>query len=284
MFMRATLGAWRSTSVAPMNTTQGMSNSAQAVAVATPCWPAPVSAITRVLPIRFVSSAWPSALLSLCEPVWARSSRLSRIRAPPACAVSRAASVSGVGRPTYVRSSRSSSPVNAGSCRASAYSAASSSSAATSASGTNRPPYGPKWPDASGTVSAVMSRPRRGGVRAGGDQVGHGLARARLGHDPLADQHRVRAGGRAGDEVVRVAHAGLRDLQHPAGQARRDPLEHAAVDLERPEVARVDADHLGPGLQRPVGLGLVVHLDQRGHAERLDPLDEADQRVLLERG
>ena len=47
-----------------------------AVAVATPCWPAPVSAITRVLPSRRVSSAWPSTLLILCAPVWARSSRL----------------------------------------------------------------------------------------------------------------------------------------------------------------------------------------------------------------
>ena len=33
--------------------------------MATPCCPAPVSAITRVLPIRSVSSAWPSVLLIL---------------------------------------------------------------------------------------------------------------------------------------------------------------------------------------------------------------------------
>ena len=45
------------------------------VAVATPCWPAPVSAITRVLPRRRVRSAWPRALLILWAPVWARSSR-----------------------------------------------------------------------------------------------------------------------------------------------------------------------------------------------------------------
>jgi hypothetical protein len=45
---------------------------------ATPCWPAPVSAITRRLPIRRASSAWPSALLILCEPVWLRSSRFSQ--------------------------------------------------------------------------------------------------------------------------------------------------------------------------------------------------------------
>jgi hypothetical protein len=51
-------------------------SSAQAVAVATPCWPAPVSAMIRGLPMRLASSACPSALLILCEPVWLRSSRL----------------------------------------------------------------------------------------------------------------------------------------------------------------------------------------------------------------
>ena len=76
-----------------------------AVAVATPCWPAPVSAMTRVLPIARVSSACPSTLLILCEPVWLRSSRLSRTRAPPACSPNRRASVSGLGRPVYVASS-----------------------------------------------------------------------------------------------------------------------------------------------------------------------------------
>jgi len=46
-----------------MYTTHGSPSSAQAVAVATPCWPAPVSAMTRVLPRRRVSSDWPRALL-----------------------------------------------------------------------------------------------------------------------------------------------------------------------------------------------------------------------------
>ena len=67
--------------------------------MATPCWPAPVSAITRVLPIRLVSSTWPSTLLILWEPVCARSSRLSSTRAPPAnSAPNRFASVTSVGR------------------------------------------------------------------------------------------------------------------------------------------------------------------------------------------
>ena len=45
------------------------------VAVATPCWPAPVSAMSRFLPMRRASSAWPTQLLILCAPVWLRSSR-----------------------------------------------------------------------------------------------------------------------------------------------------------------------------------------------------------------
>ena len=48
---------------------------AAAVAVATPCCPAPVSAMTRVLPIFFASRHWPRALLILWAPVWFRSSR-----------------------------------------------------------------------------------------------------------------------------------------------------------------------------------------------------------------
>ncbi len=38
------------------------------MAVATPCWPAPVSAMTRVLPMRRASSTWPSELLILWAP------------------------------------------------------------------------------------------------------------------------------------------------------------------------------------------------------------------------
>ena len=59
--------------------------------LATPCWPAPVSAMIRVLPIRDASSAWPMVLLILCAPVWFRSSRLSRMRAPPTSSLRRCA-------------------------------------------------------------------------------------------------------------------------------------------------------------------------------------------------
>ena len=46
------------------------------VAVATPCCPAPVSAMTRVLPMRRASRIWPTQALILCAPVWFSSSRL----------------------------------------------------------------------------------------------------------------------------------------------------------------------------------------------------------------
>jgi hypothetical protein len=80
--MRKTLSAWRPTSTAPMNTLHSRPKRAAAVAVATPCWPAPVSAMTRVLPMSRVRSAWPSTLLILWEPVWVRSSRFKMIRIP----------------------------------------------------------------------------------------------------------------------------------------------------------------------------------------------------------
>jgi hypothetical protein len=48
---------------------------AHTVAVATPCCPAPVSAMIRFFPIRFASNTWPMALLILCAPVWFKSSR-----------------------------------------------------------------------------------------------------------------------------------------------------------------------------------------------------------------
>ena len=52
--MRKTLSCWRWVSTSPMKTVHSRPSSAAAVAEATPCWPAPVSAIIRRLPIRLV--------------------------------------------------------------------------------------------------------------------------------------------------------------------------------------------------------------------------------------
>ncbi len=64
-------------------------------------------------------------------------------------------------------------------------------------------------------------------MRPGGDQVGHRAARVLAGDQALADQHRVRAGRRVGQQVMRAANAGLGDLDDarrgPAGPAGRRP-------------------------------------------------------------
>jgi hypothetical protein len=73
-----------------MYTTHSSPKSAHAVAVATPCCPAPVSAMMRGFPIRRASSTWPRELLILCAPVWFRSSRL-RTSTPPHASPSRRA-------------------------------------------------------------------------------------------------------------------------------------------------------------------------------------------------
>ena len=95
--MRNTFAFCRRASTLPIYTTHSSPSNAHAAALATPCCPAPVSATMRRFPIRFASRAWPTALLILCAPVCARSSRLSRTRESPTARASRGASVSGVG-------------------------------------------------------------------------------------------------------------------------------------------------------------------------------------------
>src|SRR6202049_2445710 len=106
--IRNTCNSCRRMSSVPMYTTHSIPKRAHTVAVATPCWPAPVSAMIRLLPILLASSAWPRALFSLCDPVWLRSSRL-RYTDRPARSDSLLARYSGVGRPPKSRSSPSSS-------------------------------------------------------------------------------------------------------------------------------------------------------------------------------
>lgn len=123
-----------------------------------------------------------------------------------------------------------------------------------------------------------------GRVGAGGDQVGDGSLRVAAGDQGLADQHGVGAVVGVGDQVVRAADTGLGDLDHVRGDLGCDALERAAVDLEVLEVARVDPDDPGTGGDRPLGLVLVVHLDQRGEPDGLGALDQRDQRLLLQGG
>lgn len=84
--------------------------------------------------------------------------------------------------------------------------------------------------------------------------------------------------------AVRAPDAGLGDLDDVRGDLGGDALEGGAVDLEGLEVARVDADDPGAGVDGPLDLLLVVHLDERGEPDGLGALDEGDQRLLLQGG
>ena len=75
IFIRATLGAWRLISTSPIKTMHSKFIKAQTVAVATPCCPAPVSAMMRFLPKCLASKICPMVLFILCAPVWHKSSR-----------------------------------------------------------------------------------------------------------------------------------------------------------------------------------------------------------------
>ena len=74
--------------------------SAAPVAVATPCCPAPVSAMTFFLPMRFAKRICPITLLILCAPVWFKSSRFKYIFMPY-FSLSPFAKYNGVSLPTY---------------------------------------------------------------------------------------------------------------------------------------------------------------------------------------
>src|SRR5579864_3709671 len=91
-------------------------------------------------------------------------------------------------------------------------------------------------------------------VRARGDQVGHGQARVLFADQALADEHGVRPARGVGQQVTRPADAGLGDLDDPLRDPARYAAEDPAVNLERGQVARVDADHGGAGVERAVEL------------------------------
>ena len=140
-----------------------MPKRAHTVALATPCWPAPVSATMRRLPSRCASSAWPTALLILCAPVCARSSRLSQMRAPPTCCAQPLGEVERrLAADVVARQRGRARPRRTGRRRPSRSAASSSSSAAITVSGTKRPPKRPKRPSASG--ACWTSRPLRVGA------------------------------------------------------------------------------------------------------------------------
>ena len=73
-------------------------------------------------------------------------------------------------------------------------------------------------------------------------------------------------------------------LTTPSGIAAGHPHGAVVVDLERDEVALVDADERRPGVERLLQLRLVVHLDEDVEAELAGQLVELDQLERVEHG
>ena len=82
----------------------------------------------------------------------------------------------------------------------------------------------------------------------------------------------------------RVADARLGDLDDAGRDGAAHPGGALVVDLERQQVALVDADERGPGDEGALQLRLVVDLDEHVEADRGGQLVELDQLEVGERG
>ena len=146
----------------------------------------------------------------------------------------------------------------------------------------------------SGSPGSASSRPhstpRLHATHASGRRRRQGGAGRRAaagsggGDEGLADEDGVVAGVGEAAGVVGVADAGLGDLDDAVGDRRGHPRRPVVVDLERHEVALVDADQRRPGLEGDLQLRLVVDLDEHVEAELDGELVELDQLAPVERG
>src|ERR1700741_4888822 len=86
-------------------------------------------------------------------------------------------------------------------------------------------------------------------------------------HESLADERGIRAGGAHALQVVDALDPALGDLDRPGRNLRQQSFDRREVDMERLQVARVDAEELGLERNRELELALVVHLDQHRESE-----------------
>ena len=67
-------------------------------------------------------------------------------------------------------------------------------------------------------------------------------------------------------------------------QQRRRAIEHVHVDGQRPQVAAVDADDPGTGVDGAGDFGGVVHLDEAGQPQRMRVVEQLPECAVVERG
>jgi hypothetical protein len=135
------------------------------------------------------------------------------------------------------------------------------------------------------------TRGRRGG-RVGPDRSDRSAGRherrdrrARVGggHDRLPHQHRIGALRDGPADVVGPVDPGLRHGERTLGQLGSQAPEGVRVELEGPQVARVDTDEGRPDAVTRRHLAGVVHLDERIEAGRQHRVVQPGEGRLVER-
>ena len=109
---------------------------------------------------------------------------------------------------------------------------------------------------------------------AGGDEGTGGRGRVGRAHERLADERRVEPEGAPAGDDRRVADARLGDDDAVVGHQRAQAVGPGRVDVERAQVAVVQADEPGAGRERCLELALVMGLDEWLQPELDGTLDE----------
>src|SRR3984957_7045191 len=105
-----------------------------------------------------------------------------------------------------------------------------------------------------------------------------------LSHKTFADQEARDAGFAEPRQIVRRENAALADDDPVSGNASRQLLAGGKRRLERFQVPVVDADQPRLQPQRPLELFLVMHFDERVHAERGSGRFQLGRADIVDRG
>src|SRR5581483_5452344 len=104
------------------------------------------------------------------------------------------------------------------------------------------------------------------------------------GDQRLADEDGIDAAGLHALHVGGRMDARLCNQRHRARDHGSQALRGCQVNVECAQIAVVDAEELGAGLQGLLHLGDVMHLDQRVHAERSRQRYEVAEETRLQHG
>src|SRR3954451_7463669 len=102
-------------------------------------------------------------------------------------------------------------------------------------------------------------------------------------HQRLTYEDRVVAGTSQAVRVLSAPNAALGHTNDVCGNRCGHPHRPLVIDLERDEIALIDADDRGVDLQCDLELGLIVDLDQDVEADTVGQFGKRLQLVLVER-